>query len=623
MAGSIEKTVFISYRHTNRPWALFIFQYLTNNGYDVFIDFQTINSGNFESVILANIKARAHFLVILTPSALENCKNSDDWLRCEIETAMDEKRNIVPLMVEGFDFGSPLIKRALTGKLAGLSKINGLRIPDDYPFEAMNRLRERYLSIALADVALPKLKAEEQKITDTKIQAASEAAPVQKKQLTAQTWFERAYVFQSEKNLDEALRCYSEAIRIDPNLNAAHNNLGVIFVDLKRYDEAEAAFRKAIELNPSSPETYSNLANLLSDQNLKRYDEAKAAFYKAIELNPLLPEAYSNLGNLLRNLKRYDEAEAAYRNAIELNPSLPEAYSNLGNLLSDENLERYDEAEAAFHKAIELNPSLPEAYSNLGNLLRNLKRYDEAEAAFHKAIELNPLLPEAYSNLGILLRNLKRYDEAEAAYRKGIELNLSLPETYYNLGVLLRNLKRYDEAEAAYRKAIELNPSDAAVYYNLGNVLRNLKRYDEAEAAYRKAIELNPSLPEAYNNLVIFLRLIHRSEDAIPLLGKLIEINPDDFNPYLAIASINKQLGRTILPELLEKARQFMPEDDWYNRACLESVCDHFDSAFEYLQKDAQRDGFNPRLAWDDPDLQWLRDDPRFVAIVGEKPAQE
>ena len=64
--------------------------------------------------------------------------------------------------------------------------------------------------------------------------------------------------------------------------------------------------------------------------------------------------------------------------------------------------------------------------------------------------------------------------------------------------------------------------------------------------AVRKAIELNPSEATAYNNLVMLLRLKNRIEDAVPLLEKVIEINPEDFNPYLALASINKQLGTHI-----------------------------------------------------------------------------
>ena len=98
----VEKTVFISYRRTNVPWALYVYQNLTFNGFDVFFDYQSINAGDFESVILDNIRARAHFLVILTPSALERCHEPGDWLRREIETAIDEKRNIVPLMMESW-----------------------------------------------------------------------------------------------------------------------------------------------------------------------------------------------------------------------------------------------------------------------------------------------------------------------------------------------------------------------------------------------------------------------------------------------------------------------------------------------------------------------------------------
>jgi hypothetical protein len=109
MTGRIENTVFISYRRTNLPWALNIYQYLTHRNYDAFFDYESISSGDFEQVIIGNIKARAHFLVLLTPSALERCINPDDWLTREIETALNEKRNIIPLFLENFNFGNPSV----------------------------------------------------------------------------------------------------------------------------------------------------------------------------------------------------------------------------------------------------------------------------------------------------------------------------------------------------------------------------------------------------------------------------------------------------------------------------------------------------------------------------------
>src|SRR5215831_4794134 len=47
----IEKTVFISYRRTDELGALAVFENLTQHGYDVFIDYDGIASGNFATVI--------------------------------------------------------------------------------------------------------------------------------------------------------------------------------------------------------------------------------------------------------------------------------------------------------------------------------------------------------------------------------------------------------------------------------------------------------------------------------------------------------------------------------------------------------------------------------------------
>jgi len=74
----IDKTVFISYRRADVPWALAIAQNLTHQGYDVFFDYIGINSGDFEQVILANVRSRAHFVVLLTPSAPDGCDRPND-----------------------------------------------------------------------------------------------------------------------------------------------------------------------------------------------------------------------------------------------------------------------------------------------------------------------------------------------------------------------------------------------------------------------------------------------------------------------------------------------------------------------------------------------------------------
>jgi tetratricopeptide (TPR) repeat protein len=253
----IERTVFISYRRTNVPWALAIFQNLTHHGYDVFFDYNGIASGDFERVILGNITARAHFLVLLTPSALERCGNPSDWLRREIEVALDAQRNMVPLMLEGFDFGTPTINSQLTGRLAALKHYNALSIPPEFFMEAMVRLRERYLNVPLEAVLHPASLPAQQSATEQKA-AAETAPPVLKEELTAQQWFERGL---DATDLDETLRFYNEAIRLQPDYAAAFDNRGNARSDNGDGEGAIRDYTEAIRLQPDYAAAFYNRGN--------------------------------------------------------------------------------------------------------------------------------------------------------------------------------------------------------------------------------------------------------------------------------------------------------------------------------------------------------------------------
>ena len=170
------------------PWALLVYKHLSENGFDVFFDFEGISSGDFEQIIIGNIKARAHFIVILTPYALDRCNQPGDWLRREIETALVEKRNIIPLFFDGFSFGKPSVSKMLTGELDTLKKYNGLDVPGGYFDRAMERLREKYLNITL-DAVLHPVSGEVQKVTDKQKFAANEAIAQQNEKEVFQSDF--------------------------------------------------------------------------------------------------------------------------------------------------------------------------------------------------------------------------------------------------------------------------------------------------------------------------------------------------------------------------------------------------------------------------------------------------
>jgi tetratricopeptide (TPR) repeat protein len=49
----------------------------------------------------------------------------------------------------------------------------------------------------------------------------------------------------------EAIECYNQAIKIDPNYCHAINNKGIILDDLGKYSEAIECYNKAIQINPN------------------------------------------------------------------------------------------------------------------------------------------------------------------------------------------------------------------------------------------------------------------------------------------------------------------------------------------------------------------------------------
>ncbi|MGA9564295.1 MAG: tetratricopeptide repeat protein [Candidatus Korobacteraceae bacterium] len=392
----IEKTVFISYRRTNLPWALAVYQNLTQHGFDVFLDYTGIASGDFESVILENIHARAHFLVLLTPSALERCGDPGDWLRREIEAALDSKRNIVPLTLEGFDLGTPTIANQLTGALAALNHYNALSVPPAYFFEAMVRLRDKYLNVRLDAVLHPAPLAAREAATYQK-HAAAGAPPVAQEELTALQWFERGF---NATDPDEQLRFYSEAIRLQPDFAYAFNNRGAARLAKGDSDGALEDYDEAIRLKPDYAYAFNNRGAARFNEGDS--DLAVEDFDEAIRLKPDYAEAFSN-----RGLARFDEGDtrgafADLDEAVRLEPNNPGFFYNRGNSRADRG--DLDGALSDFDDAVRLQPDDASNFNNRGTVRLDNGDLDGALADFNETIRLNPGHARALSNRDLVLK---------------------------------------------------------------------------------------------------------------------------------------------------------------------------------------------------------------------------
>ena len=394
----IEKTVFLSYRRTNATWTLAIFQNLKHEGYDVFFDYSSIPSGDFESAILENIKARAHFLVLLTPSAMERCGESNDWLRREIETALDNQRNIVPLMLESFDFGTPSIASQLTGKLAALKAYNGLSVPVEYFEEAMTKLRQKFLNVPLDTVLHPASDFSQQAVKEQQTAAAT-ALPVRQVDLTAQNWCERGFI---ATDTNEKLRCYNEAIRLNPDYVYAYVNRGVTHLAIDNVDHAIQDFSEAIRRNPERVEYwYLNRAYAYKEKG--DWVRALQDMDEAIRRNPACPvDAYANRGNLLCLMGDWEGALRDYTEAIRLKPEDGDYYRKRGDArVMRSNSGDLEEALEDYTESISRKPNNGGiTHNNRGIVRAKIGDVDGAIQDFNEAIRADPNNSKAYNNRG-------------------------------------------------------------------------------------------------------------------------------------------------------------------------------------------------------------------------------
>src|ERR1700681_2889267 len=124
--------VFISYRRDGGAAEARLLQSkLNERKIRTFLDVTELGRGYFDDALLKHIEQTPNFLVILSPHSLSRGEHEEDWLRREIAHALATERNVVPLMMPGFEWPPKLPK-----DLRNLRRHQGLDYSHLY-FEAM------------------------------------------------------------------------------------------------------------------------------------------------------------------------------------------------------------------------------------------------------------------------------------------------------------------------------------------------------------------------------------------------------------------------------------------------------------------------------------------------------
>ena len=222
---------------------------------------------------------------------------------------------------------------------------------------------------------------------------------------------EKGISYFAKNKHDDAIKQYREAIRIYPNLAAAHNNLGSAQFALGSYKEAAESFARAAQIDAAYGEAFFNLA--LAYIKLGSEKEANDALVAATR-------AYLTAGDEQFDSGEHKEAEASFKAVLRIDPGYLPAHFRLGLVYNA--AQRFEEAAESFRLVLRSQPKIAEVHENLAEALYGLRKYEEAADAAGRAIALRPAEPGAYYIAGMAHASLGRREQALASLEKLREL---------------------------------------------------------------------------------------------------------------------------------------------------------------------------------------------------------
>lgn len=128
--------VFISYRRDGGDTlSQLIYDRLTHRGYRVFLDIESLNAGKFNEKLLEVIEECKDMIIVLPQNGLDRCHNEGDWLYRELEHGIKHGKNIVPVLMKGFEWPENIPEA-----IAEIKNYNGIVDNKEYFDAVIDRL---------------------------------------------------------------------------------------------------------------------------------------------------------------------------------------------------------------------------------------------------------------------------------------------------------------------------------------------------------------------------------------------------------------------------------------------------------------------------------------------------
>ena len=328
---------------------------------------------------------------------------------------------------------------------------------------------------------------------------------------------EKYLIKQQDADLEKAIECYIDAIKINPAIPESYYRLASLLL-MKGQISVEGALEQcqtAITLEPDNVNAhiYSGYFKCLNGD----FDEAEKEFQFAVTragknsarprlfLSKLLFSRIKNHNSSVKDVMKFLYYFLSGSMMIMWDcPSLKMVYKRLADGFSVfsyktlgetfEKMKLFPSALEAYTKGLEKTSQGNLFYQKMGDLSLECNDIDASVEFYKKAYELNPSDREVLIKLATINQTYypENIDATIDYYNSLLEFGVDLDKIYYELGHLYLNKSDKIHAVSPFKLAQEINPENP--YYNNSLAYSYIKAelYDDAIEYYQHAIKLNP-----------------------------------------------------------------------------------------------------------------------------------
>lgn len=314
----------------------------------------------------------------------------------------------------------------------------------------------------------------------------------------AQDLFNRGHSAFSAGDFQEAVECFSRAIRLRPDVSAGYRYRAYAYLELGDRVRALNDLDHAIRLKPDDPQVYADRAVELFAQ--KAFDQSIADCSRVLALDPgraamfaLRGRCHAGRGDTESALKDYEQAIAGDgENAPQYLLWRAQLHLDCDNLTA---------AVVDVGESLRLDPEFVDAHYTRGVIRQQAQHAAGAAADFAEALRLSP--DHTFARLGrAVCRFLLNDWEGVLADCDAVAMQMpGLVRTYELRGATRKQLGDLDGALADFKEAIRLAPSSPAPFNARAAVHYARREYAAAVRDHMEALKRDPRSAATFNQL--------------------------------------------------------------------------------------------------------------------------